>query len=490
LAISITRRQALQLKAVLRRAFGARGPGPAVCFTADVEGLRARAMSADVAVEYRGPGAGPGETLWLPFAFLADCEGKKDDLVQLDATGKKWVTAQWRDGSVPQIVRYEAESTRDADKLPALPEMFAENPPALLQALADAYGSCDPDSFRFALDHTQLRGEQGTIIATDGRQLLVQNGFQFPWTGDLLVPRSKVFTSAELPHDQPVRVGKTGNWVAIGAGPWTIYLAINVEGRYPDVTKHIPAAADVKTRCLLSAADAGFLAEVLRRLPCDDDYNRPVTLDLNGQVVARAKDADNPRPTEVVLAGSSLSGEPIRLNTNRDYLARAMRLGLRELAIADSKTALACSGENRVYVWMPLDPESAIPPANEAIRIESPASGPDKPAAQPRTERKVSPVCKSTTDSSQNAATSANGSSSSRVGTNGRAKHNGEARRSRAGQQDIASLIQQAETLRTSLRDTLVKVNELLRGLKRHRRQSRAVQQTLDQLRTLKTLGV
>ena len=30
----------------------------------------------------------------------------------------------------------------------------------------------------------------------------------------------------------------------------------------------------------------------------------------------------------------------------------------------------------------------------------------------------------------------------------------------------------------------------LVKGLKQHRRQSRAVQQTIEQLRTLKTLGV
>jgi hypothetical protein len=218
----------------MRRAFGNRGPGPTLGFIADAEGLRVRAMLADAAIEYRAPGARPAETLWLPFPLLADCEGKKDDLVQLEAASKNRVTAQWRDGSVPQIVRYDCEPPADADKFPGVPETFAENPSAILQALADAYDSCDPNSFRFALDHLQVWGDHGTIIATDGRQLLVQGGFQFPWTGDLLVPRSKVFASAELPHDAPVRVGKTGNWVAIAVGPWTIYLAVNVDGRFPD----------------------------------------------------------------------------------------------------------------------------------------------------------------------------------------------------------------------------------------------------------------
>jgi hypothetical protein len=77
--------------------------------------------------------------------------------------------------------------------------------------------------------------------------------------------------------------------------------------------------------------------------------------------------------------------------------------------------------------------------------------------------------------------------------TNGKAKTNGQVRRTaprKAGQQDLAGLIQQAEVLRTALRDTLVKTHELLKCLKQHRRHSRVVQQTIAQLRTLKTLGV
>ena len=56
----------------------------------------------------------------------------------VEATGKAHITAQWRDGNVPQIVRYDSERPADADKFPALPEAFTENPPHLLQALADA----------------------------------------------------------------------------------------------------------------------------------------------------------------------------------------------------------------------------------------------------------------------------------------------------------------------------------------------------------------
>jgi len=183
--------------------------------------LSVKARSADVAVEYRGPTSGPAESLWLPFEFLADCEGKRDEPVHIEATGKGRCTAQWRDGSVPQLVQYRADVPADAGKFPMLPENFVENPSRLLQALVDASDTTDPDSTRFALGCIQARPD-GSLGATDGRQLLVQSGFTFPWQEALLIPRSKVFGSPELPHDQPVFVGKTGDWVAVQAGAWTI----------------------------------------------------------------------------------------------------------------------------------------------------------------------------------------------------------------------------------------------------------------------------
>jgi hypothetical protein len=490
---TITRRQVLQLKAVLRRAFGTRGPGPAVSFTAAAGMLNVKASSADIAVEYRTPHEQQAEeTLWLPFQFLADCEGKKDEPVHIEATGKGRVTAQWCDGSVPQIVRYNAEPPADAAKFPAWPPTFAENPPRLLQALVDAGETCDPDSVRYALACLQLRGQPGSIEATDCRQLLVQSGFTFPWHDTVLIPRSKVFASAELPHDQSVSVGKTGNWVAIGVGRWVIYLAVNVDGRFPDVTRHIPQPADATARCQLSAANAEFLGQSLPRLPCDELYNFPITLDLNGSIAVRARAADQSKPTELVLSDSEWSGEPIRINTNRQYLARATKLGFRELCVFSNKTPVLCHDDYRRYVWALLDPETSIAPADDAICIESPkaeASRATSPTLQPKIERNAQPVSEPTTNQNGNGHAQPNGHAS----TNGHAtKTNGQVRKStpKAGQQDLAGLIQQAEILRTALRDSLVKTNELLKGLKRHRRQSRALQNTIASLRQLKGLGV
>ncbi len=491
--ITISRRLALKMRAVIRRALGTRRLAPAVRFTVAAGTLSVKARSADIAIEHHLPIDTADETLWLPFEFLDDCSGKRDEPVRIESTGKGRVTAQWRDGSVPQIVQYDSAVPPDADKFPTTPETFTENPSGLLKALDDARDTTDPAPTRFAMDCVQWGGATGSLTASDGRHLLVQSGYQFPWQEDLLIPGSKVFGSPELPQDAPIRIGKIGNWVAVVVEPWTIYLAVNVDGRFPDVARHIPSAAEAKAHCSFSVADARFLAETLPRLPCDDDGNRAVTLDLNGHVAVRAKPSDSTRPTEVVLTGSSFSGEPIRVNTNRNYLARAMRLGLRELNITSDETALACFDEHRQYVWMPLSAESAIPPATDAIRIESPGTGVETPATQPQTRRRVSPVTEPVTNSNGNADSNGNGQANGHAKTNGQAKTNGEARKTtgrKAELQDAAALIEQAEKLRTALHDLMHQANGLVKAQKQHRRQSRAIQSTLDSIRQLKGLGV
>ena len=134
--------------------------------------------------------------------------------------------------------------------------------------------------------------------------------------------------------------------------------------------------------------------------------------------------------------------------------------------------------------WMTLDPKSAIKPTDDAIRIESPSANTPAATISPpklKTERIIKPVNEATI------TTAGNGHAAHNVPTNSQSVNG---IRRKVGRRDTPGLIEHAEHLRTALRDTLLKTNELLKAIKYERRQSRAVQQTLAQLRQLKTLGV
>lgn len=476
--VTITRRLAQQFRAMLRRAFGQVRTGPAIGFIAGAEGLTVKCMTADAAVELRVPGARAADALWLPSSALDDFEAKKDDPVELTAADDGRVTAQWRDGNVPQVVQYDSVQPPDADKFPAVPSDFTTNPPGLLQALHEASEVADSGSPRFATGYVQLTPE-GAIHATDGRQGLLQSGFAFPWSEPVLIPRSKVFHSPEIPQDKPVSVAQSGDWFALRADPWTICLRINKDGRYPDLGRIIPDPANAKARCQLSEDDRKFLGDTLPRLPCHDEQNSPVTLDVNGHVAIRAKSADQAKPTEVVLTNSSYLGDPIRINTNRSYLKRALKLGVRELCLYSPEAALLGQGDNLQLVWMPLNSETAIKPVADSIVIQSPKTKASSTSQSPRPkiERKPQPVNETTTNANDKAA------------SNGQAKAEsakGKPSRRKADKQDIAALIEQAVSFRTSLHNLMHEAGELAKSLKAHRRQSKAVENTLASIKQLK----
>ncbi len=481
--ITITRRLAAQLRPVLRRAqTNRRGPSPAIGFIGGKEGLIVKADCGDAIVEYRMPGTFHEETLWLPFDCLSDCEARRDDPVELAIGDDGRITACWQDHGSPQLVSYDAQPA--SSKPLVLPTVFEANPPRLLQAIAAASETCDPDSARYALGFVQLSGA-GEIAATDGHQLLVQTGFTFPWKDDLLIPRAKFLGSSELPSDQPVSVGRSGNYVVLGVGPWAFYLAVNTEGRFPKVMQCVPDPAMAKSRLRLSADDSRFLAEALPKLPGGEMENSPATLDLNGRVALRSMGAEEKLPTEIVLSNSCCLGKRVRININRHFLARALRFRLDELYIYSKSAALMGRDAQCIYVWMPLDCESAIKPNKKANRIESPKGTPV--AIVPQSEERTTP---SMTEPTNNTKGHAEGNGHLENKT--QAHSNGQARKGthRKPGQDIDGLIRQAEALRSSLRDTLVKNSELLKGLKAHRRSSRVLQNTIASLRQLRTLGV
>ena len=160
------------------------------------------------------------------------------------------------------------------------------------------------------LHNIKIRGQVGDITATSGRELLIQSGFRFPWSEDVLIPR-------------------------------------------------------------ITALGCRELLRALPRLPGHDGEHSPITLDLNGQAVVRSKGDDQTSATELVLARSGVSGRGVRFVTNRTYFARALQLGFREFDIANADKPVLCQDGTRKYLWMILGKDGAIQPGSDAVRVSS-----------------------------------------------------------------------------------------------------------------------
>jgi hypothetical protein len=470
--ITLSRSLARQLRVLLRRCLQPPGPRepPLLRLHVGPSGLELVARQPECALVYRQAGSFPPESLIFRAELLADIEGK-DGTVTLAATGDGKAEARWDDGGVPRVRPFDLLAPEQMPELPEMPSRLKPLEPAFLQALGEAARTTARDGVRYALARIQLRGQRGQLVATDGRQLLVQGGLALPWPEDVLIPALPLFVSRDLPSDGPVAIGRTAHHVSLRIGPWLLHLEIDADGRFPNVDTVIPRPDSMASRLHLSEDDARFLVHVLPRLPGSKEPLAPLTLDLGKQVVLRARGDDAPQVSEVLLSGgSSCQGPPVRVACNRHFLRRVVQLGFRELYLRNATTPLLCRDETRTYLFMAL--EGALSPAADAVRIVSgeatPIILPLKPKAEMKRRTEAMPRPPRKADEPHNGSTAGTPPSLTRSDS------------------DVLDPLAEAEALRALLHDAQLRLSRLLSALKQQRRQTRAFHTAMDSLRNLR----
>ena len=484
--IEITRSLARQLKNVFRKLVPRSVPArPQVSFQTGKEGLCVRLHRAETLARFQQAGEFSPEEVIVPLDALGNFEGRGEAVVRLETTGPGAVCASWDHGGVPRLVNYQTESPANLSPYPALPKEVAAMTPGFLKVLAEASLSVAHDSIRFDTNNIQLKGSSGAVVATDGRQLLFQSGFTFPWAEDLLIPGSAVFAAKELPQGEPVTVGNNDTHLTLQVGSWTFHFPIDKAGRFPQVESVIPKEEQAGTRARLDPQDLECVAKAVSRLPGADDNYSPITLDLNGRVCVRAKADGQEQTVELALTRSQASGAAARVVLNRNYLARAARLGLSDLYVLDAKKPIVFQDEKRKFVVVPLiGAGAALPPAKSATRITSAQDSTEN--TEPEPKRRINAVDETpTNDTNASAPAPAPQPDSNGSHVSNGAKGTAATRTRKPKNTGLAALIDEAEALKNSLRDISSRAHKLVISLRRHRKQSRLVQSSLKALKDL-----
>lgn len=465
--ISITRKLVRTLRAVFKRSGdGTRRQSPPILFDANTDGLWIWCHSERTVVSYHLPAPQPAVRFMISFADLAELEGGRDHPITLNPTGDI-VEAHWTDAGVPQHRSFTALDCSEL-KNPSMPEQMAVLGDDAFPELAEVSRSCGEGQVRYALDCLQLRGQAGEAVGSDALNLLITSGFRWPWTDNLLIPRSKLFSSPDLATAGPVSTGCTEQHVVFQAGRWTLWFAIEKELRYPTFEHVIPDMTQALTRVTFAPDDQRFLEQTISRLPHDSDEHLPVTMHCNGHVAIRGQGADGP-VTELVLSQSTVQGEEVLINMNRDYLRRAARLGLSELGLWKDTTPMLCSDARHRFVWQPLSNAQVLRPSPDNISIHSPTATVVR--HQPLSPSKNVDTMPETTASKVTPAIS-------------------EMESVKAAVEDLPpDPIEAAEQLRDLLRDTVGKANRLISALKRQKRQHQFVRSTLASLKQLQDVA-
>jgi hypothetical protein len=469
--VTLARGQARCLRGVIRRArlgVSHRGPLPPLLLRADGPKLRAQHRYAGLAVEYAtGGDPGPGGAAALPLDALAEFEGRDETPVTLEAAAPDRTIARWADHGVPQHREYPVPRLESLASFPEPPAVWAEAPPALLGALAEASATAADDSPRYALSCLRLGGDGGAVAATDGRQLLIHGGFAFPWDGDRLVRRCPVFAAKALPRDRPLRVGATATHVVLRAGPWALFLEVQAGVRFPRVEEAVPAPGSAAARLRLDPADAAFLAAALARLPGAEQVNAPVTVEFNGRVAVRARGEAGGPAAELVLSRSASTGAAAKVATDRRLLTRAVALGFVDIELSGPAAPLVGRDGPRTFAWQPLAETAVVEPSDDVERITSGA------AEGRRADPPGSPADGGRTDRVRDGRPAIGPRPAAPPAEAG-------------GGAGLAVLIAEAEALAAGLGEARARAGRLAVALRRHRRRERQLAATLAALRQLR----
>ena len=405
----------------------------------------------------------------VPWSALKELMSKKDGgNVDFDVTDAR-ITATWSVNGIPQRREYIPPKFPEK-RIPTMPENSVTHPMRLFDVLADAAKCTETENARNPLGGICLRG--GKVIATDGRQAFLHDGFAFPWENDVLCPTSRIFGSKEIREfGDVVRLGVTGNQVGFQVESVTFWFK-QIDGRFPKLDQLLEKR-DKLTWLRLEPGDAEFTLQRLDNMPGNFDHDSPVYLVLNHEAVTiRGHDRLQKSATELQLNRSHYEGGHVFVPMNRRFLKNALEFGIHCIgfdAVGRGHVIgydVGNSDSQLTFLWMPLEGDESVCDAEKLTTLAS-----DVKTSSATRVSKIEPVKSIPAKQPPVLATAARRISVETNPVN-------------------LNTIQTAEALCTSLYETLQNTRRLVRHLKQQKKQDRLVRNTLESLKQLQGICV
>ena len=251
----------------------------------------------------------------------------------------------------------------------------------LARTLLNAASIADPESTRYSLGCIRLRGSDGQVAATDGRQVYAVGGYAFPFE-EVMVQGAVIGRLKCLTDCSSISVGLQDEWLSLstanGMYRWVIDLRIQRQGRFPNIDMCIPRAESSRTSVTIADADAEFLLRYLPHLIGKSEELNPMTLDLSTdrssgarQVKLRFRRIDSSLThpgvspvIEVHLEESTHASQSMQVVMDHHHLLGALRFGHRLIHLRQPTDPVFCYGSCGSYVWAPMHESLTIGPTS------------------------------------------------------------------------------------------------------------------------------
>lgn len=273
-----------------------------------------------------------------------------------------------------------------ADEFPSPPEMQnAEALPvtdALRQAIADALTCASSDATRYILNGVCLdvsRAEAHYVVATDGRHLFSANSFQLPLKNSLVLPDHKFLHWRGFTEDGAwtLRAGSVPNHnaplIELASEHWRFRFR-GIDGNYPNWRQVVPGASTFTRAVTVDPERLDALQRLLQGLPVESsNTNHLIGLELHeGALHLLGRSRADQEWNRIRVEATTVNGPDLIVFVNRDFVLKAIRLGLNRIEMSDERSPLRFSCEGRQMIVMPLRPGS-----------DAAGTSADKPSPQP-----------------------------------------------------------------------------------------------------------
>lgn len=436
-------------------------------------------------------------------AKATKCSSPKED-IGFVPEGKDKVKLRY---NIAGNVVEQTISTCAVDEFPPAPQVKQPGiqlEPQFGQALKQALACCSEDASRYVLRGACLDVSDKKfhyVVGTDGRSLFSANSFCFTLEKSVIIPDSKFLDwsdfldeqpaslsvepgqeAQEAKDGQPAKEGTPGH-VKLESPRWT-FVTKEIDGKFPNWRQCVPTTNSKWTQVVLSDEAVKQLIQVIPNLPGADSSNATIRLRVDGNFVVEGQGKDDESWTSVPVQRVNITGGPVAIALNRQYLLKGLRFSLNKLEIEDSLSPMVMSNGGKKMVIMPVRMDdgkiqvSSAPAATSAPATESPTSTPTEqtqPPTQseapteertdmPRTARTTTPEAMTTFQPAETHATN-----------HGNGNGNGSA---------VKSLVDHVEQIKESLKGVIRDLNNMIDIVKLAEKERKSSEKEIEAIRS------
>jgi len=333
--------------------------------------LSATDLDHHLSVRLEHPDSGPALRQLVPYEQLQQLvkSSSREDHLQLGVDARGAVLRFPLAGRLGEA-KVHAASVEEFPQLPEIESAAVSLPSQVKEAVLQALECASTDPTRAILNGVYLdTSQEGShyVVATDGKHLFSSNSFRIPLEKSVLIPSHKFLGWKEFRSDGEWRLQANAEWVQLRSRRWT-YTVRAQAVPYPNWRAVTGEASQERAVLNVDPAEASGLRQTVQLLPCHEDRYRTLGLQWQGNTLSLLVKAEADEPWMAVpVTGVTGRGADQTVFLNRDYLLKALDLGLITIGLRDEHSPLSFSYQGKRMIVMP-------------VRDSSPA------ATKPRTE--------------------------------------------------------------------------------------------------------